>query len=213
MIDSAHADDKPKAVNVAAQQVAKIYAKAFLPAAQQAGSVESLVDELESIVRDVLDPSPQLEQVFASALVPVEEKEKLLDRLFAKQVSPVVLDFLKVVARHGRLDILRSIEQEVAKLYDEQSGRVRVQLRTATPLEDGMAGRMAAALGKFLGGEPKIEPAVDPALIGGVVLRVGDTVYDGSVARQLLQARDQMITRSVHEIQSRRDRFRLTGGN
>jgi F-type H+-transporting ATPase subunit delta len=213
MIDSAKADHQPKRVNVAAQQVASIYAKAFLAAAQKSGSVANLVEELETVVREALDPSPRLEQLFASALISGEEKEKILERLFASRISPVLLDFLKVIAHHGRLDILRSIQHEVARLHDEGSGRVRVQLSTATPLDDALAGRMAAALGKFLGGEPKIEPAVDPALIGGVVLRVGDTVYDGSVARQLRQARDQMITRSVHEIQSRRDRFRLTGGN
>ena len=54
---------------------------------------------------------------------------------------------------------------------------------------------------------------VDPDLIGGIVLRVGDTVYDGSVATQLEQLREQMIDRSVHEIQSRRDRFRHSDGN
>ena len=69
------------------------------------------------------------------------------------------------------------------------------------------------SLRRILGGEPQVHPTVDPSLIGGVVLRVGDTVYDGSVARQLDQVREQMINRSGHEIQSRRDRFRHSGGN
>ena len=60
----------------------------------------------------------------------------------------------------------------------------------------------------MLGGEPLVEQVVDPTVIGGAVLRVGDVVYDGSVANQLQILRQQMIDRSVHEIQSRRDRFR-----
>ena len=72
---------------------------------------------------------------------------------------------------------------------------------------------IAAALESLLGGQPHVDSQVDAELIGGIVLRVGDTVYDGSVARQLEQARQQMITRSVYEIQSRRDRFRHSGGN
>jgi F-type H+-transporting ATPase subunit delta len=108
---------------------------------------------------------------------------------------------------------LRSIHQEVLRLHDERSGRVRVRLSTATPLADGLADRLAGSLRTLLGGEPRMEPSVDPGLIGGVVLRVGDTVYDGSLARQLTHLREQMIHRSVHEIQSRRDRFRHSGGN
>src|SRR5262245_61828484 len=98
MIDSAQHEQKSQAVNVGAQQVASIYAKAFLPAVEKFGQADGAVVELETIVSQALDPSPQLEQVFASALVAPEEKEKLLERLFGQRVSGVVLDFLKVVA-------------------------------------------------------------------------------------------------------------------
>ena len=108
---------------------------------------------------------------------------------------------------------MREIARETSKLHDEHRGRIRVQMATAAPLEDAIATNLSAVLHKMLGGEPQLEHSVDPELIGGVVLRVGDTVYDGSVARQLDQVREHMITRSVHEIQSRRDRFRHPGGN
>ena len=212
MIESASKPSKSPAVNVGAQQVALIYAKAFLGAVQKAGNADALVEELAAL-SDVLSQHPRLETVFGSALIEHEEKVKLLDRLFAARLSPLVLDFLKVISHHGRLDLVRAIQWEVAKLYDEQCGRVRVQLRTATPLDEALARNLSEALRKILGGEPKIESSVESALIGGVVLRVGDTVYDGSVARQLRQVREQMINRSVHEIQSRRDRFRHPGGN
>jgi F-type H+-transporting ATPase subunit delta len=212
------ADNKPqskpksRAVNVGAQRVAAIYAKAFLGAAESTGKAEALVDELGAVT-EVLDQFPQLEAVFASALVSPQEKSQLLDRLFGAKLSAVLLDFLKVIARHGRLDIVRAVDQEVRSRFDELRGRVRVQLRTATRLDDAVSRRLFTSLEKLLGGQPRLEPEVDPALIGGVVLRVGDTVYDGSVARQLDQVRQQMINRSVHEIQSRRDRLRHTGGN
>ena len=125
----------------------------------------------------------------------------------------MVLDFLKVLSAHRRLDIVPTVRQEVQKLHDELRGRVRVELRTATPLEDGLSRNLQDSLRRILGVEPQVDPSVDAALIGGIVLRVGDTVYDGSVARQLHQVREQMINRSIHEIQSRRDRFRHSGGN
>ena len=193
--------------------MAKIYAQAFLGAAEKSGQTDALVVELSSLVRDVLSHSGEFEAVLASALVSADEKSALLDRVFASRVSPLLLDFLKVISRHGRLDVLRAIDREVEKLHDQLRGRVRVRVETATPLDDGLAHRLAGSLGHLLGGQPELENAVDPRLIGGVVLRVGDTVYDGSVARQLAQVRQQMINRSVHEIQSRRDRVRHPGGN
>ncbi len=214
MINSAEGK-KPQAptINVGAQQVAVIYAKALLAAAEQAGQAETLVEEFDAVIHSVLDPFSKLETLLGSALVSPEEKTELLERLFADRLSRMFLNFLKVVARHGRLDVLRAIHQEFLKLYDVLRGRVRVQIGTAVAVDERFSGNLAQSLRGLLGGEPKLESRVDPALIGGVVLRVGDTVYDGSVARQLEQVREQMILRSIHEIQSRRDSFRHSGGN
>jgi F-type H+-transporting ATPase subunit delta len=88
-----------------------------------------------------------------------------------------------------------------------------VALQTAAPLEDGLSRKLETSLRQLVGGQPQVGASVDPALIGGIVLRVGDTVYDGSLAWQLRQVRERMITRSIHEIESRRDRFRHPGGN
>jgi len=126
-------------------------------------------------------------------------------------LSPLLLNFLKVVSSHGRLDTLRAIHQELRKLYDALKHRVRVHVTTAAPLDGQLTKSLTQSLRGMLGEEPEIETSVDPELIGGIVLRIGDTVYDGSVARQLEQVREQMINRSVHEIQGRRDRFRHSG--
>jgi F-type H+-transporting ATPase subunit delta len=211
MIDSA----KPTtpAINIGALQVATVYAKALLGAAEKAGETDRLIEEIEGFVTDVLDRFPDLETLLASALVSAEEKSALIERVFGKQLSPLFIDFLKVLARHDRLDLVRAIQVKISELYDQLRGRVRVQIRTANPLADGLEHRLIGSLRTVLGGEPKLEPAVEPGLIGGIVLRVGDTVYDGSVACQLEQAREQMIHRSIHEIQSRRNSFRSPSGN
>jgi F-type H+-transporting ATPase subunit delta len=201
-----------KAVDVGAQQVAIVYAKAFLGAAEQAGQTDALVEELHGLTT-ALEKFPDFEAVLASALVSGEEKSAVLDRVFASKASGTILDFLKVLGSHGRLNLLRAVEQEVARLHDQLRGRLRVQVRTATAVDDALANNLRGSLQTLFGAEPKLDAQVDPALIGGIMLRVGDTVYDGSVARQLDQVRQQMINRSVHEIQSRRDRFRHSGGD
>jgi F-type H+-transporting ATPase subunit delta len=194
--------------DVGAQHVADVYAEAFLGAAENAGRTEELLAEFDSFLTDVLDTFPMLEQVLGSRLVSADDKAGLLDRVLQSQASVIFLNFLKIVARHERLDILRVIHRQTHEQYNRLRGRVRVDVTTATAVPEELAQRIAQSLAKIVDGEPVLQRIVDPDLIGGIVVRVGDTVYDASVANQLKQLRQQMIDRSAHEIQSRRDRFR-----
>lgn len=196
---------------VGMERIATVYAEAFLGAAAKDGPIPERIDELDSLVADVLDRFPALETVLASGLVAHEEKVGMIDRLLGSRASPHLVRFLKVASRHGRLDCLRAIHREVHRSYERMQGRVRVRVTTATPLDDALAERVAQALRGILEGEPQIERVVDPSVLAGVVVRVGDTIYDASVANQLENLRQQIIDRSAHEIQSRRDRFRHPG--
>lgn len=191
------------------RQVATVYAKAFLGAAGDQAA--ALLEELGSFVTDVLDRFPEWEKVLASALISADDKIAMLDRTIGKQASQTVLNFLKVLARHGRLDCLRPIHRLAFELYNESRGRVPVQVRTAAPLDDKLSQQISAAVRGLTGREPDLLAETDPDLISGVVLRIGDTVYDASISSQLAKIKAQMIHRSVHEIQSRRDRFRHPG--
>jgi F-type H+-transporting ATPase subunit delta len=202
-----------KYINVGAQQVATIYARALLDAAEVNGQTETVVSELDSFVTDVFGAAPKLEAVLGSALVSPDEKCALLDKALHGKASPLFLNFLKVVARHSRLDILRPIHQAAHVLYDRMRSVVRVQVASATDLGDELRLELTESVRRMLGGTPELEAEVRPELVGGMMMRVGDTVYDGSIATRLERIRQQMIERSVHEIQSRRDRFSSPEGN
>ncbi|NLS97058.1 MAG: ATP synthase F1 subunit delta [Planctomycetaceae bacterium] len=199
--------------DVGVEQVAAIYAEAAFGAAESAGRTESMLEEFDSLIADVLDRHPKFETLLGSALIPHDEKTAILDRTLGPTASSLMLNFLKVVSRHGRLDCLRAIHRRFHAVYDAARGRVPVELITATPVSDAEAAAIAGMLGGMVRGEPVLRRRVDPALIGGAVVRVGDTVYDGSIARQLENVRRKMIDRSAHEIQSRRDRFSNPAGN
>ena len=199
--------------DVTVEHLADVYAEAFLGAAQRAGQTEALLEEFDSILADALGQFPALERVLASALVSHEEKTGILDRVFAGRVSPLLMNFLKVLSRHGRLDLLRPIHRCAHQQYDRLRGRIRVRLTTPVAIDEEFAGRIVEKFRGLVGGEPVLQRAVDPALIGGAVLQIGDVVYDGSVATQLERVRQQIIDRSAHEIQSRRNRFRDPAGD
>jgi F-type H+-transporting ATPase subunit delta len=208
-----HADMFGHEVDVGAYHLGMVYAKALLGAAEKAGNTDEVLAELDALVDDVLRRHPQIDAALGTAMINNDDKAAIVDRAFAGRVTTVFLNFLKVVAGHGRGGCLRAIRKAARDLLDQERGRVRIRLTTAAPLDAELARRIESQLRAALEGEPVLARFVDPDLIGGIVFRVGDTVYDGSVASRLEHVRQQMIHRSVNEIQRRRDRFSSTTGN
>lgn len=199
--------------DVGVEQIADVYASALLAATENAGTTDAVLEEFDAVMVEALNRFPGLKNVFDSGLISHDEKCGVIDRVFGGRVSPLLVNFLKVVSRRGRLDALGVIHRQARLLYDQMRGRVHVELTTAAAVDPARVDEIGRSLRATLGGEPVLRHVTDPDLIGGAVLRVGDTVYDGSVAAQLKKIREQMIDRSAHEIQSRRDRFRHPAGN
>lgn len=202
--------EKPKhdtVMDVTEERIARVYAVAFMEVAAKTADSTELVDEVGSLVEDVLVKFPRLEETFRSALVSHEHKEQLLDRVFGQRASTPVLNFMKVLARHGRLSILRPIARLLKKLDAERRDLTDVEVRVAVPIDDALQTEILARLRKALGGEPVLNVQIDPSLIAGMVIRVGDRVYDGSVSTQLEHARRGMIDRITESIETAPDRF------
>jgi F-type H+-transporting ATPase subunit delta len=194
-------------MDVTVEQLARVYAKAFMGFAGKGSNTEALVEELKSIVADVLDRFPKLEEVLKSSLVSPEQKEALLDRVFSKTASIPVTNFLKVLARHGRLELLRPISRQVEKLFTEQSGVTDVDIRIAAHMDDDIRAVIEARVEKAIGKKPRCNVTIDPNIIAGIVVRVGDRVFDGSLHTHLENARRAMIDRATDQIETRPDRF------
>jgi len=205
-------DFEPTA-DVGAQRVAHVYAEALLNAADKQGQSEQVLESLESLIRDLFVAEPQLEAFLTSSAVGRERKAHLIDKVFEHQASVLFVDFLKVLNQHERLNLLRPILTAAKELRDERAKRIRVHVRSAVPLADEQTRRLRQQLQEALKLEPMLQTEVDPDLLGGVVLRVGDWLYDASVRAKLDSIRNQLIARSSHEIQSGRDRFSIASGN
>jgi len=199
--------------DVGGQRIARVYATALLNAAEKQGKAEEVLDELDSLVSDLFQADPQLEAFLASGAIGRHQKESLIRSAFQGRASEAFLNFLLVLNDHERLDMLRSILGEVQELRNQRVGRLRIQVQSAVPLPDDQRDRLVQQLREKFQKEPVLETRVDPELLGGLVVQVGDWVYDGSVRTQLENIRNQIIERSSYEIQSGRNRFSAPDGN
>jgi F-type H+-transporting ATPase subunit delta len=194
-------------------KLADVYAVAALGACDAQGvSTAEFLAEFDAFVENACDVFPKFEEILASPMVPVDEKIRIVDAV-CQDATPIFKNFLKTLAKRGRAELLRDVRRRCRQIDAERKGRVAVRVTTATPLSEAAKANLAAKLRKLVGGEPELFAVVDPELIGGVIVRVGDKVYDASIATQLNNARQETINRSVHEIQSRRDCFRNPEGN
>lgn len=196
-------------LDVRQEQLARIYGRAFVAAANAAGKGAELVEELDSLVTDVLDRHPAFDKALTGDALSEDEATDLIDRVLKGRASDQVVNLLKVMAHHRRLGALRMVAHTVHQLWGESQGRRAVTVRSATELPESLKRELAEALKAKLGIEAEMTVKVDPELIAGVVVQVGDTIFDGSVRTALERTRRQMVERAIDAIESRPEKFLL----
>jgi F-type H+-transporting ATPase subunit delta len=198
--------------DVSAQRVARTYAEALLNAAEKQGQAEEVLEELQELAQAVRR-DPTVAAFFGSGMVPRDRRRAALRATFEGRASDLVTSFLLVLNEHERLEVWRTAITAYRDLYDQRRGVVRVQVRSAAPLPDDQRERLLEELRRNMLLKPVLEVAVDPDLLGGLIVRAGDWLYDASVRSRLATIRDQLSESIKHEIQSGRDRFSPAEGN
>lgn len=201
------ADTSAGKFDAGSQHLGAVYAKGLHGAAQQAGQVGSVLEELESLEGEVFKKMPALRMTLTSPRVSQEEKVALLDKAFGGKMSKVLLNFLKVTARHDRLGCLPDVLRSYRKLVNESEGKLEVTVRAAYPLSNPLRERIANKLGEVLKKKVQLNVEVDPDLLGGLVVRIGDTLYDGSVASQLQRMKSVALEQTAQTIRDSLPRF------
>lgn len=170
--------------------IARRYAKALVQLGAEEGAVDRFGAELARAAA-VLGTSADLRLILGSPAYRIEAKREILKDVIAKlSLSGSVANFLQVLLDRGRIGCLPQIVQSYESLADELSGVVRPLLVSAVSLEDAQVEEMKSALSKATGKKVVLSVKVDPSLIGGVVTKIGDKVFDGSVRTQLDRIRD-----------------------
>src|ERR1700722_2863428 len=192
--------------DVRSQQVARVYAEALIQAAEKLDKTEVLLEQLTTLVHDLFEVQPLLEAFLGSGAIRHDAKRTVIDAAFGGKADPLLINFLQVLNNHDRLDLARAVWSCYRELHDQRSKRMRVKVRTASPLSKEQEEQLKRELHDDFKLEPILYINVDPELLGGMIVQVGDWLYDGTVKSRLERLRNQLMA-GANYVQDRRDQF------
>lgn len=173
--------------------VARRYASALADVVEKSGQTETVRQELNAWEQLIVQ-NPELQSAFSNPSIAHLRKEKVLNSLLEKtRPSLTAANFLRLLLRNGRLTELREINEKLEAVLEERSGTVAAEVTSARDLAEPEKAQLRANIEKLSGRKVKLSFAVAPELIGGVVTRIGSTVYDSSVKTQLENLREELI--------------------
>ncbi|MEA5115061.1 MAG: ATP synthase F1 subunit delta [Geobacteraceae bacterium] len=170
--------------------IARRYAKALIQVAAEQGTVEQYFSEL-SVFSQTLVPGAEAAEFFETPSYGIEAKREIVKELASRlSVSKTMRDFLLLLLDKKRLDQLDAILESYRSFADEAAGILRSDVTSAVPLSEEQVAELRTALEKATGKKVVLSVSADPQLIGGVVTRIGDKVFDGSIRTQLTKIQD-----------------------
>ncbi len=189
--------------NVNDKQVAlaKVYSGAILSLAQATNEEDALLADLVDLIA-LLDRTPSLDAFFSDPTVDGSDREQSIERIFRGKASDLMINTLQILNRKDRLNLLRTIVEQYRLALQSERGRVDVHVRTAIPLPDELKSTLATVASRQTGKSAQLVETVDPSIIGGVVLQIGDIKYDMSVASNLDKLSKALSARTAQEIHS-----------
>ncbi len=177
-------------------KAAKRYTKALFGVAQDRGVLERVRTDLQAVCA-IVDGTPDLADFLINPLASHEAKEQLLATGLGGALGDELMDFLRLLVRHDRCALLSAVLEQFELLADEAAGVVRARVESPVPLTESEKTLLAAAVQRRFGREPIIEYVETPELIGGIRMRVWDTVVDDSLQSALARMREQLRSKRL----------------
>ena len=172
---------------MSSQTVARRYASALSDVVVPRGEQRAVQEELVAW-ESMIQSSGLLQQVLNNPTISYDQKRNLLEEMIRRtKVRQATANFLRILLKNQRLTELSEINQRFARVLDERSGVVAAHVTSARPVGEEIKKALHQRLGTMTGKDVRLSFATDEALIGGVVTRIGSTVYDGSIRNQLRQ--------------------------
>ena len=167
------------------------YAKALMELAQEQKKATQIEAEMRSIL-DTITENESLQDVLASPILKTADKESVLNELYSK-ADPLTRELFALLGRNKRVGMLGEVANQFIRLYEKLQGQDVAKVTTAVPLTLELEAKILAQLKQITGSDVAVENEVDPSLIGGFILRVGDLEYNASVANTLANLKRDLI--------------------
>lgn len=175
------------------ETIARRYGTALADVVLKSGETETIKKELNAFGAMIAE-NADLKSVFSNPAIPHASKEKLLGELLKRfKPSKTTANFLRVLLQNSRLTELAAIDERFVAVLEERSGFVSAEITSARELPKGERVEFEKSLEKLTGKKVSVDYAVDADIIGGVVTRIGSTVYDGSVKTKLENLKEQLV--------------------
>ena len=192
-----------------ADALAKVYARSLFELAMDAGGTDKLMevaDELEQIC-ELAREDKKINLFLSSPIVDVKARGKALSAIFTNRITDLTLRFLLVLNNKGRLNRLESIETAFDQLVQEAFGRIEVDVITPVAIDAELIATIKEKISTVLGKEPILHPYVDESLLGGIKLRIGDQLIDGSVQTRLRKLSEELKNNGGAAVRERFESF------
>ena len=177
---------------MSSQTVARRYATALADVIIARSEEAEVRQELTTWQRMILS-NPTLLEAFTNPTIPYEQKAKVLNELIARtKVRPTTANFLRILLKNQRLAEIAQVNAKLAQVLDERSGVVGAQVTSARPVSDTIKVSLEEKLGVITGKRVRLSFQTDETLLGGIVTRIGSTIYDGSVRNQLKRLGEEL---------------------
>ena len=172
-------------------RVARRYASALMAAGEEGKSLEAIARDLETVGR-IVETSREFQLMLRSPVISPPKKIAVMQELFESRVGRETIIFMKLLVQKNREGYLPDVIEQFRALMDEKQGLVRIELTSAVTLSQDQEQRLKGKLEEYTGKRVRFNHVLDRSIMGGIVVRIGDTVLDGSVTHQLALLRERM---------------------
>jgi F-type H+-transporting ATPase subunit delta len=172
------------------EEIAQVYARSLFEVAQERGELDVVREQLGQFA-DAVDENRELATFFFSPYFSTEEKKDGLHRT-VDGASETVRNFLELLLENHRMPVIFRVRREFDSLWEEANQLLPVEITSAIALDESVAARIGEEIGRQTGRRVELKSTVDPAVIGGIILRVGNSILDASIRARLETLRTQV---------------------